>query len=73
MSKEAKFLIYCMERYRYYKNLSGSEVADLFEEYRVNDYIIRYFESLNTLGDFAIIEDIDGFIAEKKAQLSELI
>ena len=44
MSKEATFLIYCMERYRYYKDLSGSEVADLFEQYRVNDYIIRYFE-----------------------------
>ena len=37
MSKEATFLIYCMERYRYYKDLSGREVADLFEQYRVND------------------------------------
>ncbi len=31
MSKEAGFLIYCMERYRHFKGLSGSEVADLFE------------------------------------------
>lgn len=69
MSKEATFLIYCMERYRYYKKLSGSEVADLFEEYRINDYIIRYFESLHTLGDLAIIEDIDGFISEHRAQV----
>ena len=69
MSKEATFLIYCMERYRYYKGLSGIEVANLFEEYKINDYIIRYFESLHTLGDFAIIEDIDGFIAEQKAQI----
>lgn len=70
MSKEATFLIYCMERYRYYKDLSGSEVADLFEQYQVNDYIIRYFESLHALGDFAIIEDIDGFIEEQKTQIS---
>ena len=68
MSKEATFLIYCMERYRYYKKLSGSEVVDLFEKYRVNDYIIRYFESLHTLGDSAIIEDIDGFISDQTTQ-----
>lgn len=68
MSKEVAFLIYCMERYRYYKDLSGIEVADLFEKYRVNDYIIRYFESLHTLGDFAIIEDIDGFISDQTTQ-----
>ena len=26
MSKESNFLIYCMERYRYFKGLSGSDV-----------------------------------------------
>ena len=28
MSKEVNFLIYCMERYRYLKRLSGAEVAE---------------------------------------------
>lgn len=50
MDKKIIFLIYCMERYRYFKKLSGKEVADLFEKYKVNDYIIRYFESLYVLG-----------------------
>ena len=66
MTKEGTFLIYCMERYRYYKDLSGIEVADLFSKCHVDEYIIKYYISLSTLGNFAIIEDIDGFIAEQK-------
>ena len=50
MSKESKFLIYCIERYRHFKGLSGSEVAETFEEYGIYEYITKYFESLHTLG-----------------------
>ena len=32
MSKESNFLIYCMERYRHFKGLSGADVAKTFEE-----------------------------------------
>ena len=35
MSKEADFLIYCMERYRYLKKLSGADVAKIFEKYDI--------------------------------------
>ena len=66
MSKEAKFLVYCVERYRYSKALSGQEVAKLFEKYRVYDYIKKYFESLHTMGDIRIIQDIDDYIDSAK-------
>ena len=33
MSKEADFLIYCMERYRYLKKLSGADVAKIVGKY----------------------------------------
>ena len=62
MSKEAKFLVYCMERYRHFEGLSGSEVAELFEKYGIYDYITKYFEALHTLGDDYIIQDIDDYI-----------
>ena len=35
MSKESNFLIYCMERYRHFKGLSGADVAKTFEEYGI--------------------------------------
>ncbi len=62
MSKEATFLIYCMERYRYLKGLSGAEVADIFGRYDIYGYITKYFESLHTMGDSCVIEDIDDYI-----------
>lgn len=64
MSKESGFLIYCMERYRYFKGLTGSDVAGIFDKYRIYDYITRYFESLHTMGDRCIVQDIDDYICD---------
>ena len=63
MSKESNFLIYCMERYRYFKGLSGVDVAKKFEKYDISGYIIKYFESLHTMGDNCIVQDIDDYIS----------
>ena len=57
MSKEANFLIYCMERYRYLKKLSGADVARIFEKYDIYGYITKYFEALHTMGDNYIVQD----------------
>ena len=62
MSKESNFLIYCMERYRHFKGLSGADVAKTFEEYGIYGYITKYFESLHTMGDNCIVQDIDDYI-----------
>jgi hypothetical protein len=64
MSKEANFLIYCLERYRHFKGLSGAEAADLFERYDLYGYITKYFEVLHTMGDAVIVQDIDEQIAQ---------
>ena len=62
MSKESNFAIYCMERYRHFKGLSGAETAKLFEKYNIFDYIKTYFEALHTMGDRCIVQDIDDYI-----------
>ena len=41
MKKESDFVIYCMERYRYFKGLSGAEAAKIFEKYDIYGYIIK--------------------------------
>lgn len=63
MSKESDFLIYCMERYRHLKGISGADVAKLFDEYGIYEYIKKYFESLHTMGDDYIVQDIDDYIS----------
>lgn len=69
MSKESDFVIYCMERYRYYKGISGMEVSKVFDQYDVYRYIAKYFESLHTMGDHMIVEDIDSYIKNSRKAL----
>ena len=64
MSRESEFLIYCMERYRYYKKLSGKEVAEIFKESGVNDYILKCYGALHTVGEEYLMNDIEEYIAE---------
>lgn len=71
MGREAAFLIYCIERYRYFKDLSGSEVAELFTKSGADRYILKYFEALHTMGDRAITEDIDAYIADAEKTIKQ--
>lgn len=59
MSRESNFLVYCMEQYRYFKGLSGAEVAKIFDRYGIYGDITKYFESLHTMGDHCIVQDIE--------------
>lgn len=63
MSKELPFLIYCIEKYKKEKGMTGKEVVDLFSKYKVNEYIYTFYEALHTTGEKYIIQDIDDFIA----------
>ena len=59
MSREGNFLIYCIEQYKNAKKLTGKQVSELFNKYRVWDYIYSCFEALHTTGDNYIVEDIE--------------
>lgn len=67
MSKEGKFLVFCIEQYKSAKNLTGRQVAELFKKYEVSEYIVSCFEALHTTGTNYIIEDIDLFIEARQA------
>ena len=62
MSRELAFLVYCMERYRHFKGLSGADVARLFDEHGVYRYIIKYFESLHTIVSYRILTIISAAV-----------
>lgn len=72
MDKEGKFLIYCIERYRNIKGLSGAEVVKLFNEYGIMDFIRQFFDLLHVNGDEYIVQEIDDYIAEQKAGLPKI-
>lgn len=66
MSREGKFLIFCIEQYKSAKNKTGRQVMELFRKYGVFEYIVNCFEALHTTGTNYIIEDIDGFIDARR-------
>ena len=66
MSREGNFLIYYVEQYKNAKKLTGKQVSELFNKYRVWDYIYSCFEALHTTGDNYIVEDIDLYIEARQ-------
>lgn len=67
MSERGKFMIYCAEQYKLKKNLTGKELESLFTGYDVWNYVYTCYDALHTTGTNYIINDIDGFIAERNA------
>lgn len=70
MSKEGIFLIYCTERYKSAKGLTGRQVSELFTKYGVWDYIYSCFEALHTTGEKYIVEDIDLYIEARQTTMA---
>ena len=66
MSKEGRFMIFCIEIYRSAKNLKGKEVMQLFEKYNVCEYIMSCYGALHTTGKNYIINDIDLYIEARR-------
>lgn len=66
MDNKISFVVYCIEEYKAAKGLNGKGVIDLFNHYRVIDYIHNYYESLHTTGRQYIIDDISMYIEARQ-------
>ena len=44
MSKESMFFIYCIERYRYFKGLTGADATKIFDQYNIYSYVLKYLK-----------------------------
>lgn len=62
MDDKLDFLVYCIENYKNTKGLKGKETIELFNKYRIIDYINASYEALHTTGKEYIIDDIDIYI-----------
>lgn len=65
MSKETNFLIFCLESYKAYRNLSGKEAVKLFGDYDVFDYIYEFYDVLHSTGHNYINNDIDVYLMSR--------
>ena len=67
MDNVTKFLVYCVEIYKTAHKINGKQVMELFNQYKIPEYIVTCFGALHTTGPQYIIEDIAGLIEERRA------
>ncbi|MFA9560433.1 DUF3791 domain-containing protein [Evansella sp. AB-rgal1] len=60
------FMVYCIENYKNVKGLKGKDVLELFNKYRVLDYIKATYDALHTTGRDYIVEDLDIYINARR-------
>lgn len=56
------FVVFCLEVYKSKHKLTGEEAYELFEKYRVFDYLEEGYDMLHTQGDAWLMNDIEEFL-----------
>lgn len=67
MSKTLKFKTFCFELYKNEKGLTGLQTQELFEKYRVFEYIGAFYEPLHTTGEKYLLDDLNNYIEARQA------
>jgi hypothetical protein len=61
-SKIYKFIIFCLEHYRYFRRITAMQALSLFRRTGAFQYLAEGYEVLHTQGRDYIVADIDDFI-----------
>ncbi|MBU3110964.1 DUF3791 domain-containing protein [Clostridium lacusfryxellense] len=72
MSKEEKlieFISFCIENFKIEHSMEGKDVANLFNESKVIDFLTDGYEIIHTQGKEYIIEEIEIFLKNRGYKL----
>ena len=69
MSKEMEFTVFCIESYKRHKSLTGKQVSELFQKYKVLDYLFEFYDVLHTTGYQYINQDIDIYLKARNGDI----
>jgi len=67
-NKIHKFIIFCLEHYRYFRQLTAMQSLLLFQQADVFRYLADGYEVLHTQSKDYIVADIDDFIHNHTAK-----
>ena len=67
MDKVLPFKIFCLENYKAFHNLTGRAALDIFNKYKLFEYINTHYDILHSFGLIYLINDIDNFISYRAA------
>ena len=66
MTDKMNFAVFCLESYKLAHNLKGKDVIEIFNQYKVFDYIKSFFDVLHSTGQKYIVEDLDIYIRSRQ-------
>jgi hypothetical protein len=66
MNKTMEFTVFCLESYKQAHRLTGKESFNVFNEYKVFDYIKSFYDVMHSTGQDYIVEDIDAYIKSRQ-------
>lgn len=61
-----KFKLFCIEMYKINYSISGKKTLELFNKYKVFNFIEECYDVLHTLDEKIITEDIYNYIENRK-------
>jgi len=59
MSREGAYMVFCLERYRHARHMSGAEAAKFFAEHGLYEYVMRFFGAFHTMAEELVFDEID--------------
>lgn len=62
-----RFVVFCLECYKSSKGLTGEHALHLFERSGAVAYLKNGYDVLHTLGEKALVDDLDDFIGRRMA------
>ena len=63
MTKEQKYLLFCIEVYKQHRKLTGEEVYTKFKKYRFDEYILDLYDLLHISGTQHLLSELDEYQA----------
>lgn len=66
LDRTIDFTVFCLESYKKAHNLTGKAALEVFDEYKVFDYIQSFYDVLHSTGQEYIVEDIDVYISSRQ-------
>jgi len=67
MSREGAYMVFCLERYRHARHMSGAAAAKFFADHGLYEYVMRYFGAFHTMSEELVFAEIDRQVASEAA------
>lgn len=64
--QKTRFVVFCLEAYKQRHALTGRQAAELFNHYDIIGYLQDGYDILHSLGEAALMADLDDYLQRRQ-------